>query len=253
MWSCTVFDHPGVLRDGRGERSGILRGRDDACLLAMSLVRTAPIGLERQFRQHPAGLRTNALVSVGAALFVSLSRLMGDHNSPTRIASYIVSGIGFLGGVVILREGLNVKGMNTAATLWCTAAVGTTAGAGFPLHGLIGAAMVLGLHLGLRPVARRIDLRMKSAVDIEMSYHMRVVCLAAQEGVIRTILLRHINSLPGMTIQRISTQEAEKDGLAVVVAEIFSVERKDRAIQDIMSRINIEPSVSSVSWEIVQN
>jgi putative Mg2+ transporter-C (MgtC) family protein len=209
------------------------------------------IGLERQFRQHPAGLRTNGLVCVGAALFVSLSRLMGDHDSPTRIASYIVSGIGFLGGGVILREGLNVKGMNTAATLWCTAAVGTLAGAGFPLHGLIGTATVLGLHVGLRPVARMIDARMKTAVDIETFYQMRVICREEQESVVRTILLRHVNSLPKMAIQRISTQEAEQDGRATVMAEIFSVARDDRAMQEIMSRINIEPSVSSVSWEKV--
>src|SRR6516164_11258988 len=86
-----------------------------------ALVMGAALGLERQFRGHPAGLRTNALVCVGSAMFVSLSHLMGDHDSPTRIASYIVSGIGFLGGGVILRDGLTVKGMNTAATLWCTA------------------------------------------------------------------------------------------------------------------------------------
>ena len=82
-----------------------------------ALLMGVAIGLERQIQQHVAGLRTNALVCVGAALFVSLSRLMGDHDSPTRIASYIVSGIGFLGGGVILRDGLTVKGMNTAATL----------------------------------------------------------------------------------------------------------------------------------------
>lgn len=178
---------------------------------------------------------------------------MGDKDSPTRIASYIVSGIGFLGGGVILREGLNVKGMNTAATLWCTAAVGTLAGAGFPLHGLIGTATVLGLHLGLRPVARQIDARLKTAVDVETLYQMRVVCLEQQEGVVRTILLRHVNSLPKMTIQRISTQDAERGDRATVVADIFSVERDDRAMQDLMSRINIDPSVSSVSWEKVQN
>src|SRR5271166_1239711 len=221
--------------------------------VGVALVMGVAIGVERQLHQHRAGLRTNALVCVGAALFVSLTRLMGDGDSPTRIASYIVSGIGFLGGGVIIRDGFTVKGMNTAATLWCSAAVGTLAGAGFPLHSLIGTLTVLGVHLGLRPVARRIDHRMKSAVDVEMSYHIRVVCLAAQEGLIRTILLRHVNSLPGMTIQRISTQEADKDGLAAVVAEIFSVERKDRAVQDLMSRINIEPSVRSVSWEKVPN
>jgi len=75
------------------------------------------IGLEREFRQHPAGLRTNALVCVGSSLFMSLTFLLHDVGSPTRIASYIISGIGFLGGGVILKQGVNIRGMNTAATL----------------------------------------------------------------------------------------------------------------------------------------
>jgi putative Mg2+ transporter-C (MgtC) family protein len=221
--------------------------------VGVALLMGVAIGMERQIQQHVAGLRTNALVCVGAALFVSLSRLMGDHDSPTRIASYIVSGIGFLGGGVILRDGLTVKGMNTAATLWCTAAVGTLAGAGFPLYSLIGALTVLGLHLGLRPLGRRIDARTHTALDIETLYQIRVDCREAQEGMIRTILLRHINSIPGMTIQRISTQEARENGQAAVVADVFSVDRKDRAIQDVMSRLNIEPDVRSVSWERLEN
>jgi putative Mg2+ transporter-C (MgtC) family protein len=218
----------------------------------VAFVMGVAIGLERQIQQHVAGLRTNALVCVGAALFVSLSHLMGDHDSPTRIASYIVSGIGFLGGGVILRDGLTVKGMNTAATLWCTAAVGTLAGAGFPLHSLIGTMTVLGLHLGLRPLGRLVDARVRTAVDIETLYRIRVCCRAPQEGMIRTILLRHINAVPGMTVQRISTQEVGEDGQAAVVADVFSVERKDRAIQEVMSRLNIEPDVRSVSWEKIQ-
>jgi putative Mg2+ transporter-C (MgtC) family protein len=207
------------------------------------------IGLERQFRQHPAGLRTNALVCVGAALFVSLTRLMGDDASSTRIASYIVSGIGFLGGGVILREGLNVKGMNTAATLWCTAAVGTLAGAGFPLHALVGTAVILGVHLGLRPVSRWVDARMQTATNVETAYRLRVVCPERDEGVIRNIVLRHVNTHGRMTVQRISTQEEDQGSNAVVVADIFSVERQDRALQEIMSRLNLEPGVKSVSWE----
>jgi putative Mg2+ transporter-C (MgtC) family protein len=221
--------------------------------IGAALLMGIAIGLERQIRQHPAGLRTNALVGVGAALFVSLSRLMGDRDSPTRIASYVVSGIGFLGGGVILREGLTVRGMNTAATLWCTAAIGTLAGAGFLAHALIGTVTVLGVHLGLRPVSRRIDTRLKTAVDVETIYQMTVVCREQQEGVVRTILLRHVNSLPKMTIQRISTQDGGRAGHATVVADIYAVERDDRAMQDLMSRINIDPSVSSVSWEKLQN
>ena len=83
------------------------------------------IGIERQYRQRTAGLRTNALVCLGSALFVSLSHLIDHESSPTRVAGQVASGIGFLGAGVILREGLNVRGMNTAATLWCSAAVGT--------------------------------------------------------------------------------------------------------------------------------
>jgi putative Mg2+ transporter-C (MgtC) family protein len=221
--------------------------------VGVALVMGLAIGLERQIQQHVAGLRTNALVCAGAALFVSRTRLMGDHDSPTRIASYVVSGIGFLGGGVILRDGLTVKGMNTAATLWCTAAVGTLAGAGFPLHSLIGTIVVLVLHLGLRSLGRRIDARVQTAVDVETLYRIRVSCREAQEGVIRTILLRHISSVPGMTIQRISTQEVGEDGEAAVVADVFSIDRKDRAIQDVMSRLNIEPDVRSVSWEKREN
>jgi putative Mg2+ transporter-C (MgtC) family protein len=216
-----------------------------------ALLMGVAIGLERQFRAHPAGLRTNALVCVGAALFVSLSHLMDDTSSPTRIASYVVSGIGFLGGGVILRDGLNVKGMNTAATLWCSAAVGTLAGSGFPLHGLIGTVTILSLHLGLRPMARWIDTRLKTAVDVETVYRIRVICAEKHEAVIRTILLRHVNAHPKMTIQGISTHEAANPDQSTVVADIFAVERNDRDVQELISRVNIEPGVTSVSWERV--
>jgi putative Mg2+ transporter-C (MgtC) family protein len=219
--------------------------------VGVALLLGMAIGLERQFRQHPAGLRTNALVCVGAALFVSLSKLMGDHDSPTRIASYIVSGVGFLGGGVILREGLTVRGMNTAATLWCSAAVGTLAGAGFLLHAVLGTLAVLTVHLALRPLGHWIDSRVRTAINVEMSYRLRVLCDQQHEGIIRTILLRHINAHPGMTIQGIATQDAESPDKTTVVADVFSVRRNDRAMEEVMSRLNIEPTVTAVRWEHV--
>ena len=151
--------------------------------IAAAFVMGAAIGLERQFRHHSAGFRTNGLVCLGAALFVAVSKLVGDP-STTRIAGQVVSGIGFLGGGVILHEGLTIKGMNTAATLWCTAAVGTLVGAGFPLHGLIGTVLVIGLHLGLRPLDLRIDAHMRMAVNVETIYRMRLVCGERQEEII---------------------------------------------------------------------
>src|SRR5579871_6414241 len=103
----------------------------------------AAIGLERQWRQRLAGLRTNALVSLGAAGFVHISLLNSTATDVTRIAAQVVSGIGFLGGGIILKEGLNVRGLNTAATLWCSAGVGTLAGLGFLPHALALAILVL--------------------------------------------------------------------------------------------------------------
>jgi putative Mg2+ transporter-C (MgtC) family protein len=206
------------------------------------------IGLERQWRQHQAGLRTNALVALGAALFVSLSRLMDDENSPTRIASYIVSGLGFLGGGVILRDGLTVKGMNTAATLWCTGAVGTLAGAGFLLEAAAGTAAILTVHLGLRPVVGWIEAHTKITTDVETYYRLRVTCGDEAGAHIRAILMRHIGGKPRMSVHGIATEESEKEG-RVIVADVYAMERNDRALEEVVARLSIEPDVSGVSWQ----
>jgi putative Mg2+ transporter-C (MgtC) family protein len=215
-----------------------------------ALVMGAVLGLERQYQGHPAGLRINALVSVGAALFVSVSTLFSGIPGvdPTRITAYVVTGIGFLGGGVIIREGLNVRGMNTAATLWCTAAIGVLCGLGFPLEALLGTAIVLFVHVTLRPLGHWIDTRRKTALDVEMAYHLRVICKQGDEALIRTILMRHINARPRMTVQGISTADGDQPGHAAVIADIFSMERNDHAMDEIMSRLNIEPSVIAVSW-----
>jgi putative Mg2+ transporter-C (MgtC) family protein len=206
------------------------------------------IGLERQWRQHPAGLRTNALVALGAALFVSMSRLMDDQNSPTRIVSYVVSGLGFLGGGVILRDGLNVKGMNTAATIWCSGAIGSLAGSGFLLQAVIGTATVLFVHIALRPIVRRMETHKHMAADVDTYYRIRVTCQHPHETVIRTVLLRHVGGNPRMSIQGLSTEDGEKGG-TVVIADIYAAERDDRFMEQLVTRISIEPDVRAVSWE----
>ena len=99
--------------------------------VAVALALGALIGAERQLRQRLTGLRTNALVSTGACLFVLMTQgVPGLAGDASRIAAYVVSGIGFLGGGVIMRDGLNVRGLNTAATLWCSAAIGVLCGLG---------------------------------------------------------------------------------------------------------------------------
>ena len=95
------------------------------------------IGFERQWRQRLAGLRTNTLVALGAAIFVLFAGLFPGEASPTLVAAQIVSGIGFMGAGIIFKEGLNVRGLNTAATLWCSAAIGALPGRVIPSASLM--------------------------------------------------------------------------------------------------------------------
>jgi putative Mg2+ transporter-C (MgtC) family protein len=213
--------------------------------LVMGLI----IGLERQVGKHPAGLRTNALVCAGAAMYVSLSRLIEHSDSPTRIAAQVVSGIGFLGGGAILREGVNVKGMTTAATLWCSAAVGTLAGAGRVAEAAVATAVILITNLVLHPLSRWIDSWCKTWTDVETEYRLKVLCESKEENVIRTIVARHINSHPQMIVQGISIHATDDPTRAMIVADVSSAVHDERAMQDVISRINVEASVSSVSWE----
>jgi putative Mg2+ transporter-C (MgtC) family protein len=218
--------------------------------IAVALALGIIIGFERQWRQHTAGLRTNALVTLGAAMFVSLALMVEHDANPTRIAAQVVSGLGFLGGGVILREGLNVKGMNTAATIWCSGAVGTLAGSGFLLEAAIATAAVLFVNIALRPVVRHMEAQLRTATDVETYYRLRVVCQDGQDAVIRSVMLRHIGNQPRMSIQGISTEETDKGRLAVV-ADVYAAERNDRFMEQIVARIGIEPHVLAVSWEKV--
>src|SRR5215470_16429856 len=151
--------------------------------LVMALSLGSIIGIERQWRQRTAGLRTNALVSTGSALFVMLAAITtADVTSLPRIAAQVVSGIGFLGAGVIMREGISVRGLNTAATLWCAAAVGTLAGAGWRLAAITGTVAVLAIHLLLRPLAVRINRQPIDTADLETQYRVWLVCRSQDEA-----------------------------------------------------------------------
>jgi putative Mg2+ transporter-C (MgtC) family protein len=121
-------------------------------LLALAL--GSMIGLERQLRNHEAGLKTNALVAFGSALFVMMAQ---RFHEPDRIIAQILPGIGFLGAGMIMRDGVHVRGLNTAATLWCSAAVGTLGAAGETLTAVTAATLVVVANICLRFVAERID------------------------------------------------------------------------------------------------
>jgi putative Mg2+ transporter-C (MgtC) family protein len=215
---------------------------------AAALMGTA-IGLERQWGQHTAGLRTNALVAFGACLFVSMPRLLGGPISPAQLAGQVIVGVGFLGGGVILREGLNVRGINTAATVWCSAAIGALTGAGLPLEALAGMVGILAVNVALRPVSDWLDRRLRRAKNVATLYRLRATCRTGHEGVVRDALFRFFHEHPTMVLQGVATQDGGGPDRSCVAADIYSEKRDDLAMEDLMAQVNADPCVSAVSWE----
>ncbi|QKG51878.1 MgtC/SapB family protein [Hymenobacter sp. BRD67] len=121
--------------------------------LALALVLGAVLGLERQLHHRTAGTRTNALVALGAALFVLMAQsITNDASAPGRVAGQVITGIGFLGAGAILREGTTIVGLTTAATVWCAAGIGTLAGLGSWYEACVGTLFILTANVLLRPL-----------------------------------------------------------------------------------------------------
>ncbi|HLN56847.1 MAG TPA: MgtC/SapB family protein [Bacteroidales bacterium] len=133
--------------------------------LFVGVVSGIVIGMEREWQKKPAGIRTNTLVATGSALFVLLSFKIAEEypgiSDVGRIIGQVVTGIGFLGAGIIFKEGGDVHGLTTAATIWCSAAVGCFAGAGFFVEVAIGVVAILFVNLLLIPLDRWLSKRAK--------------------------------------------------------------------------------------------
>jgi putative Mg2+ transporter-C (MgtC) family protein len=126
----------------------------------VALLFGALVGIERQWHHKNAGVRTHALVSIGAAAFALISLLgFGATNNPMLIAGGVVTGIGFIGGGVIMRHGGAIQGINTAATLWATASMGLAAGAGYYVLAALVFLAVLVVQFPLRWLEESIEAR----------------------------------------------------------------------------------------------
>ncbi|GAA1592874.1 MgtC/SapB family protein [Leucobacter chromiireducens] len=221
---------------------------DLALRIFSGLALGAAIGFERQLRSRTAGVRTNALVSLGSALFVIMGAFSFDGADPTRVAAQIVSGIGFLGAGVIMKQGVSVTGLNTAATLWASAAVGALAGGGLILVAVGGAAAVMVSNVVLRPVGRLLDRRnreggreavtteyvfvVRSASDAEVPIRSKVV----------TALQRPEFTMHSLEASDLSTGEVE------LTARLTALDRSDAAFEAAIADIVPVPEVTSVRW-----
>ncbi|MBS0209567.1 MAG: MgtC/SapB family protein [Planctomycetes bacterium] len=217
--------------------------------LAVAFLGGFLVGLERQIQQRTAGLRTNTLVAVGAALFLSVADAYTAADGAVRIAAQVVSGIGFLGAGVIMREGLNVRGMNTAATLWCSAAVGLLAGSSQHWAALIGAGAILAVHLTLRPLANRIGRGSSYISELETLYEICVVCDQTYLDEVRNLFVQTIEAKDNMTIQGVSTEDGRHDGRTTLLIDIYSTERNDNFLNTLVGPLSLKPHVTAISWK----
>ncbi|GAC1417115.1 MAG: MgtC/SapB family protein [Burkholderiaceae bacterium] len=220
--------------------------------LILAILLGSVIGAERQVRQRMAGLRTNALVAAGACLFVTVSEFSGDPQGHARIAAQVVSGIGFLGAGVIMREGLNVRGLNTAATLWCSSAVGVLVGLGYLLEGVIGTSGILVANIFLRQLAQLINRQdVISATEVEQLYRLSIVCRADDEVQVRTLMLHMLGGMPQLVIQSLHSEDLPLAGKLEVRADLLASPSNHLQLEQIVSRISLEKGVSAARWAIL--
>lgn len=216
--------------------------------LSLALVLGSAIGFERQWNQKMAGLRTNALVALGSCGFVVFSTMIGQGD-PTHVAGQVVSGIGFLGAGVILREGVNVHGLNTAATLWCSAMVGTFAGGGFWGPSVAATGLVVTTNLLLRPLVRRLNRRVPILGDVETRYTVEITCKSVEEAHMRSLLL-HALSQAGLGLRRIDSEDIPDTSKVAVTAQAVAAKRNDAALEQIVGRLSLEPHVTAATWQV---
>lgn len=221
-----------------------------AYIFQMSLVfiLSGLIGLERQKRQRLAGMRTNVLVALGAFLFVTFSMRIEGDSSTTRMAAQVVSGIGFLGAGVIMRDGLNVKGLNTAATLWCSAAIGVLISAGFVLEAFIGTIYILFANIYLRKFITFFNNHYVNMTDFEVSYQLLVKCELHAKFHIRALMLHMLQS-EDLALTKLTSEETQS-GHSLIEARVTSLGKRNTTLEKLTSRIGIEEGVASISWEI---
>lgn len=219
---------------------------DTLVSLVAAFVLGTLIGAERQYRQRTAGLRTNALVALGAAAFVDLGMSLEAAAGATRVLAYVVSGVGFLGAGVIMKEGTNIRGLNTAATLWCSAAVGAFAGADRIAEAGLLAILVLVGNTVLRPLVNVINRIPIDAGQTEATYKVHVTATDDLRDDVRDILTERLEAAdyPVRDSEVLERDDDEVEIIATLAAT--SVPASD--LDAIVARLEKEAGVRHVTW-----
>lgn len=206
------------------------------------------IGLERQITGHTAGIRINVLISMGSCLFLMFPIITGS-DEVYRIASYIVSGVGFLCSGVIFKDGGTVRGLNTAATLWCTAAIGVLASSGYFLLASAAAGTLILSNLLFRPLSMRVR-PVTGWEESEKLYRISITCREAKETDIRALLING-NISRTLYLNHLDSGDVLGDKVEVI-AEYYSVGNAQNQVLEAIVRQALKlPEVVSAGWEVL--
>jgi putative Mg2+ transporter-C (MgtC) family protein len=159
----------------------------------------------------------------------------------------VVSGIGFLGAGLIFREGASVRGLNTAATLWCSAAVGVLAGAGYPTYAALATGFVVFVNLLLRPIVSFINRQPLTSTELEIGYLVSVTCRSPDEAHVRALLLQGLAGA-GLALRRLDSSDVERTDRVAVSALVTAHQNVDCDVEKIVGRLSLEPTVSAARW-----
>lgn len=221
---------------------------DTLVSLTAAFVLATLIGAERQYRLRTAGLRTNVLVAVSAAAFVDIGMHLTGTDGAVRIIAYVVSGIGFLGAGVIMKEGMNVRGLNTAATLWGSAAVGACAGADLIAQAAALTVFVLAGNTLLRPLVNAINRRPLDERSSEATYEVLLTVDAASLSDLREALVAKLEAAqyPVGDVQVID----RADDVAEIIATLVSTAVEAKELDAVTADLVRMPGVRHATWSV---
>lgn len=220
--------------------------RDTAISYLSAFVFGTLIGAERQYRQRTAGLRTNALVALGAAAFVDLAQHLAGSADAVRVIAYVVSGVGFLGAGVIMKDGANVRGLNTAATLWCSAAVGACSGTDMVAEaGMLTLFIIAGNTL-LRPLVRAIDRIPVASQSEEATYTVSVLTDHAHAGLLRDLVVDRLEDarFPVAEVELSDHAEGNVEISATLSSNVLDTDE----LEKVVNQLGTETGVAHATW-----
>ena len=218
---------------------------------AFAILLGSLIGFERQWTRHPAGI-TNILVCIGSFFFTSFSfifttdPLLKDIRDITRVAAQVVTGIGFLGAGVIMKQCSSIKGLNTAATVWCSGSVGILCAFGNLWLPTIATLSIVFVNVGFKPIERRIrEHRTGEAEKEEQEGLIRIICDPDREFYVRSLLMQMV-AAESIVLRNLQTSETE--GKIKLKATFVMEASQEETLEKIIARLSVEPGILSAGW-----